>query len=208
LHYPILQSSRPIVFSWTRYQTTWIRNGEYNVCSWLFCQVLSNFIWRGCPDVDSVEALSEALSTWGVDDGAVVVISHDRAFCEKVGFTHVGTVVDGKFKLEERSMRSDDWQVVITTMGDTGSDKTEQTVEMGSTLRKKLFNAPKRIAKLEQLVGKAEEEISATEEEMLATGTDVGSLVALTKKKEKLEAQIVGHMKEWEELESFLAQAH
>ena len=37
--------------------------------------------------LDSVEALSEALSGWGEDTGAIVVISHDKAFCEKVGFT-------------------------------------------------------------------------------------------------------------------------
>jgi DNA repair exonuclease SbcCD ATPase subunit len=155
-----------------------------------------------------VEALSEALSKWGKDDGAVVVISHDRAFCEKVGFTHVGTVADGRFKLEQRSMRSDDWQVVKTTIGDTGSGgKTQQTVEMDPTLRKKLFNAPKRISKLEQLVGKAEVEISAIEQEMFALGSDAGRLVALTKKKEKLEAQVREHVKEWEELETLLAQA-
>ena len=36
------------------------------------------------------------LSGWGGKDGAIVVISHDREFCEKVGFTHIGTVVDGE----------------------------------------------------------------------------------------------------------------
>ena len=39
----------------------------------------------------------------------MVVISHDREFCEKVGFTHVGTVMDGKLVLEQRSLRESDW---------------------------------------------------------------------------------------------------
>ena len=36
-------------------------------------------------------------------DGSLVVISHDRDFCEKVGFTHIGTVMDGKLILEQVS---------------------------------------------------------------------------------------------------------
>merc|ERR1719287_46742 len=62
-------------------------------------------------DVECIAALSNALSRWGGKDGAVVVVSHDRAFCETVGFTHVGTVVDGRLTLEERSLRRSDWDL-------------------------------------------------------------------------------------------------
>mmetsp|Transcript_55733 Transcript_55733/g.64350 ORF Transcript_55733/g.64350 Transcript_55733/m.64350 type:complete len:650 (+) Transcript_55733:158-2107(+) len=61
-------------------------------------------------DVGCISGLAKALSGWGGDDGAVVVISHDRKFCEKVGFTHVGTVTDGKLVLEQRSLRESDWE--------------------------------------------------------------------------------------------------
>jgi len=60
-------------------------------------------------DVGCIAGLAKALSGWGGKDGAVVVISHDRKFCEKVGFTHVGTVMDGKLVLEQRSLRDSDW---------------------------------------------------------------------------------------------------
>ena len=52
-----------------------------------------------------IQGLANALSGWDKEgkDGAVVVISHDREFCEKVGFTHVGTVKDGKLVLEQVS---------------------------------------------------------------------------------------------------------
>lgn len=60
-------------------------------------------------DVGCIGALATALSNWGGKDGAVVVISHDRAFCEEVGFTHVGTVMDGGLVLEQRSLRESDW---------------------------------------------------------------------------------------------------
>ena len=59
--------------------------------------------------------MANALSGWGgkdgeLQDGAVVVISHDREFCDQVGFTHVGTVTDGKLKLEQRSLQESDWE--------------------------------------------------------------------------------------------------
>ena len=61
-------------------------------------------------DVGCIDALALALSKWGGKDGAVVVISHDRPFCEEVGFTHVGTVMNGCLVLEQRSLRDSDWE--------------------------------------------------------------------------------------------------
>jgi ATP-binding cassette subfamily F protein 3 len=60
-------------------------------------------------DVGCINALAVALSTWGGQDGGIVVISHDREFCEQVGFTHVGTVMNGCLKLEQRPLRESDW---------------------------------------------------------------------------------------------------
>jgi len=60
-------------------------------------------------DVGCIQGLANALSEWGGEDGAIAVISHDRGFCEKVGFTHVGTVTDGKLVLEQRPVRDSDW---------------------------------------------------------------------------------------------------
>ena len=56
-------------------------------------------------DVECIEALGEGLSEWGVDDGAVVVISHNRSFCKAIPFTHVGTVVNGKLTVERRGIK-------------------------------------------------------------------------------------------------------
>ena len=61
-------------------------------------------------DIECVEALSDAISSWSGDKvGALVVVSHDRNFCEKINFTHVATVRDGKFTIEERPARDSDW---------------------------------------------------------------------------------------------------
>lgn len=61
-------------------------------------------------DVGCIDALATALSKWGGKDGAIVVISHDRSFCEEVGFTHVGTVMNGGLVLEQRELRDSDWE--------------------------------------------------------------------------------------------------
>jgi ATP-binding cassette subfamily F protein 3 len=61
-------------------------------------------------DVGCINALAVALSNWGEKDGGIVVISHDREFCDQVGFTHVGTVMNGSLKLEQRSLRESDWE--------------------------------------------------------------------------------------------------
>jgi ATP-binding cassette subfamily F protein uup len=160
--------------------------------------------------------LSESLSEWGEETGAIVVISHDKAFCEKVGFTHVATIqVGGTLVVEQRGARESDWDSSINTLQrSSSSTQTAETKEeeeppsqlLDKALRKQAFNAPKRIAKIETLVGKKEETIAALDEEMWANGHDMGKLVDLTKEKEKLEEQVMELMEEWEELETLLAQ--
>lgn len=163
-------------------------------------------------DIECVEALSEALSDWGDDIGAMVVVSHDRSFCSKIEFTHVATVEDGAFRMEQRDARASDW--VIEGLGASGASTDEDgeghvgeaKKEVDPQLRKRAFNAPKRIAKLESLIGEAEERIAELDAEMLENGSDVGLLVDLTKEKDSLEGKVMEYMEEWEQLEELLLQ--
>ena len=163
----------------------------------------------------SVEALSEVLSDWGDEKGSIVVISHDKAFCEQVGFTHVLTITDeGGLHLEQRDANDGDWDSSVATFqksGDAGEgdDDTEVVVvdkEIDAKRRKMAFNAPKRISKIESLVETKEEKMAVLDEEMLENGSDVGKLVDLSKKKEILEEEVMELMEEWEELETLLAE--
>ena len=52
-------------------------------------------------DVDTVAALAGGLNAF---EGAIVVISHDRAFVEELRPTHVLTVADGAATLEKREL--------------------------------------------------------------------------------------------------------
>ncbi len=161
----------------------------------------------------SVEALSEALEGWGDDTGSIVVISHDKAFCDKLGFTHVITVENGSLSMEQREARASDWDTATATLqrkslNETPTSQNGRTGEqdMDPATRKKLFNAPKRIRKIEELIDRKETQIALLNEEMLKYGSDVGQLVDLTEKKKKIEKEIAKLMEEWEELEKLLDQ--
>lgn len=164
----------------------------------------------------SVVALSEALSEWGEEKGAIVVVSHDRNFCDKIQFTHVATVKDGTFKLEERGARASDWVIDGLSSAASGSGDDDETisakakaavtVEMDPKLRKAAYNAPKRIKKLEDMVDQAERKMAELDEVMLANGKDASKLVDWNKEKQVLQRKVDGYMKEWNELEEILAQ--
>merc|ERR1712008_292713 len=116
-------------------------------------------------DVECIAALSSALSSWGGKDGAIIVVSHDRSFCKEVGFTHVGTVDNGKLTIEQRDLNDGDWsQYDINSKYRATSSSSEEDgllrqveltpeeKEERKRRQKKAYNAPKRIKKLEELI--------------------------------------------------------
>lgn len=160
----------------------------------------------------SVEALSEALHSWGKDSGSLVVISHDKAFCDKLEFTHVITVEDGIVLMEQREARDSDWEIATfvkqrrTNIRDpVPSEGGAMEPEMDAASRKKAFNAPKRIRRIEELIEQKECQIVALDDEMLRNGSDVGRLIDLTSKRSDLDKEVMALMEEWEELEALLS---
>lgn len=185
----------------------------------MFCLKPSNCLLLDEPsnhlDVECVKALSEALSDWGTDQGAIVVVSHDKNFCQAVGFSHVGTIHDGQFSVQERAMRDSDWNfessattptmgVAVSTRNGESSSGTGASPQVDRSLKKQVYNAPKRIAKLETLIEKTELSIAELESEMMAHGSDVGKLMDLTEQKADLENKVTEYMEEWESLEELL----
>lgn len=154
------------------------------------------------------------MSNWGGKDGSIVVVSHDRAFCEQVGFTHVGTVKDGKLTIEERSLQEKDWESTPLIGSTTGVASGEvEVVELTAEekaeqerKRKLAFNAPKRIKKIEEMIEQSEVRIVEYDEEMMTVGNDVEKLMELTNKKTEEEENVVTLMEEWEELEEIVAE--
>lgn len=148
------------------------------------------------------------------------MVSHDRNFCDKIQFTHIATVKDGTFKLEERSVRDSDWIVNGLSSSTAASNDSEgsknsnganasakaATKELDPKLRKAAYNAPKRIKKLETMIEEAENKMSELDELMLSNGNDVGKLTEWSKERQQTQKKVDGYMKEWNELEELLAQ--
>jgi ATPase subunit of ABC transporter with duplicated ATPase domains len=200
------------------------------VCLAMFALKPSNLYLLDEPsnhlDVECVECLSEALGSWdtskgnGPRSGALVVVSHDRHFCQQLDFTHVATVQNGRLILEQRNSVESDWMVdgmsdgsapLSTSLEKSGcSDESSKNGVIGESStdakrRKQAYNAPKRIAKIEELIASLEDIIASIDADMLANGSDVGKLVDLSKEKEKLETQVSAYMDEWEQLEELLS---
>merc|ERR1740133_393453 len=109
-----------------------------------FCLTPCNVILLDEPtnhlDVDAVAALLEAIGKY---EGAVVVVSHDRAFCEAIEATHVGYVADGKISVAERTLRETDFSeedrgVVNVVV----ADETGSSADSSSTLPEPSTAAP------------------------------------------------------------------
>jgi ATP-binding cassette subfamily F protein 3 len=169
-------------------------------------------------DVDAIAALLDAIETY---EGAIVVISHDRPFCEAVRATHIGYVCGGKCVVEERELRDADFSeedrgvrnsFVANGDADVGSGpppppslspaeaKARRAEERAA---QKLENAaPKKLAKLEEKVTEAEAAMAELETEMVSAGADVGRVAELEQQRLALQEKADGWYTEMEEIET------
>ena len=165
-------------------------------------------------DVDTVAALANGLNAF---EGAVIVVSHDRAFVDELKPTHVATVADGAVSLEKRDLTDADWDVSsIDERGTPAADAVVvaeaeapapvvEVVEDDKT-RKKRHNAPKRMEKLEALIADAEAAVAAIDADMAAE-RDAAALMGLQEKRDATQADADKFWAEYGELEELLAAA-
>eukprot|EP00951_Prasinocladus_malaysianus_P024050 scaffold206439_cov43-Prasinocladus_malaysianus.AAC.1 len=77
-----------------------------------FAVVPHNFLLLDEPsnhlDVETISSLTDAIRAF---EGAVVVISHDRQFCEALEPTHVIMVDEGRAVMEGRGLTDSDWHI-------------------------------------------------------------------------------------------------
>ena len=169
-------------------------------------------------DVDTVSALAGGLNFF---EGAIVVISHDRDFVERLGTTHILTVNDGAAVLEKRELIDSDWDVLSIDERRATIEEEEPAVEApvvavtapvvvveeDAATRKKRLNAPRRIAKLEDLIADADGAIEVVDADMVAAGSDVGAAVDLQKRRDALQADLDKLWAEYNELDALLVAA-
>ena len=133
-----------------------------------FCLTPCNVILLDEPtnhlDVDAVAALLEAIGKY---EGAVVVVSHDRAFCEAIEATHVGYVADGKISVAERTLRETDFSeedrgvvnVVVAEEGESSATLPEPSTAAPAPTRPQ---KPKRDPEAVKLAAEAAKLAAAT----------------------------------------------
>lgn len=159
-------------------------------------------------DQTTVSTLVDALAAW--QGGAVLVISHDKPFLQKFNPTHVLTVRNGGAVLEERGLKESDWEDGLNSRVEseaklapvptpTPASVSASASESNDVDRKKKFNAPKRILKIEQQLEKLEQKLSEIDAEMLENGRDLDRLKELQNQREETEGKSAAL---WEEMES------
>ena len=158
--------------------------------------------------------------------GTIVVISHDRPFCEALSATHVAYVIDGGVQMEERALRDSDWVATSTVAieeevadaavsaaaaspspgGTAGGGGSPAAAPVDPEARRRAGKAPGQIKKLEAKIADAEGKISAIDDEMMEKGSDLDFLKEATAKREDFQAKVDGWYEEYEQLEILLEQ--
>lgn len=186
-------------------------------------------------DVATMETLSEALAEYR---GTLVVISHNKAFVERLKVTHVGLIKNRRLVVEERMLRPSDWSfdaqggsdatasLVVSTRakGEESGTKSSQSTTSGREKNddvlekpkityqeqrarfKRISAAPKRIAKLQQIIEEKEKKAEEYGKKMYHAGCDVAKVMELNERKEALASEVESLYAEWDELEALLAE--
>jgi ABC-type multidrug transport system ATPase subunit len=165
-------------------------------------------------DVDAIQALLDALETY---EGAVVVISHDRPFCEAISASHVGYVCGGALTIEERELRDADFSEEDKGVRNTVENgvssgpppppslspaEAKAQREAERSAQKLAKAAPKKQQTLETKVAEAEAALVALDAEMVSAGADVGKVSELDDRRRALQEQIDEWYVAMEELEA------
>lgn len=148
-------------------------------------------------DIGTLTVLEDFLSGFA---GAVITVSHDRYFLDKVAnqiymFQGNGVVdrYDGLFS-QYLALHADDKQNVIEKVN------VEKKKPLTVQKKKLTYNEKKEWATIEDEISQLEDRIAAIPNEMAENGTDYVKLGLLQKELDELESQLDEKMNRWEYL--------
>ena len=181
-------------------------------------------------DIAAIDALTEALRGW---DGAVVAVTHNKAFADALQPTSVARVEGGAMvtKMVTGGVLSNKYfnPNAVVTGGVAGSKKaganSTSTAEAGdkvdpeeaaaakaaAEVRRKMLkearNAPGVIEKIERALAVLDKDIEAIDARLVACGSDVAAAQEIQKERDAKTAKQELYYAEWERLEMVMAEA-
>jgi galactokinase len=120
------------------------------------------------------------------------------------GGSYATTATTTSSSLSSLNAHSSTTATTATTKQSLDDQESINVLSRNKQERKLVYNAPKRVQKLVQLIESTELKITDLDQLMLENGANMNKLSELCQQKQQLEAEVAQYMQEWEELETFL----